>query len=103
MSEKSSEKKVSIIGLGQMGTKLAQIYVGSGYEVTVWNRSPEKAQDLNVHRVASGVTEALDASDVIVICVLDNSIVFDLLNRADRSIFLGKTRCRAASGRHSRG
>ena len=91
MSEKSSEKKVSIIGLGQMGKKLAQIYVGSGYEVIVWNRSPEKAQDLNVHRVASGVTEALDASDVIVICVLDNSIVFELLNRAGSNVFLGKT------------
>ena len=91
MSEKSSEKRVSIIGLGQMGRKLAQIYVGCGYEVTVWNRSPEKAQDLNAHRVASDVTEALDASDVIVICVLDNSIVFDLLNRPGSSVFLGKT------------
>lgn len=90
MSEKSSEKKVSIIGLGQMGKKLAQIYIGDGYDVTVWNRSPEKAQDLNAHRVASGVTEALDASDVIVICVLDNSIVFDLINRAG-SVLLGKT------------
>lgn len=90
MSEKSSEKKVSIIGLGQMGKKLAQIYIGDGYDVTVWNRSPEKAQDLNAHRVASGVTEALDASDVIVICILDNSIVFDLINRAG-SVLLGKT------------
>lgn len=91
MSEKSSEKKVSIIGLGQMGKKLAQIYIEEGYEVTVWNRSPEKAQGLQAHRVASGVTDALNASDVIVLCVLDNSIVFDLLNRAGSSILRGKT------------
>jgi len=90
MSEKSSEKKVSIIGLGQMGKKLAEIYIGDGYEVTVWNRSPEKAKDLNAH-LAADVTEALYASDVIVICVLDNSIVFDLIMRAGRSVIEGKT------------
>lgn len=90
MSKKSSEKKVSIIGLGQMGKKLAQIYIADGYEVTVWNRSPEKAQDLNA-RVAPGVTEAVNAGDVIVICVLDNSIVFDLIGRVDKKVFEGKT------------
>lgn len=89
MSEKSSEK-VSILGLGQMGKKLAQIYIGEGYEVTVWNRSPEKAKDLNAYRVAPGVTEALEASHVIVICVLDNSIVSDLIARADKHVLEGK-------------
>lgn len=91
MSEKSSEKKVTIIGLGQMGKKLAQIWSAEGYEVTVWNRSPEKAQDLNVHRVASDVTEAISANDVIAICVLDNSIVFDLLDRAGSIALAGRT------------
>ncbi len=91
MSEKSSEKKVSIIGLGQMGRKLAQIFASHGYEVTVWNRSLEKAQGLNVHRVASTTTEALNASNVVVICVLDNSIVIELLENANSKVFSGKT------------
>ena len=91
MSEKCSEKKVTIIGLGQMGKKLAQIWSAEGYEVTVWNRSPEKAQDLNVHRVASDVTEAISANDVIAICVLDNLIVFDLLDRACSIALAGRT------------
>lgn len=91
MSEKSSEKKVSIIGLGQMGRKLAQIYIDNEYEVTVWNRSADKAQGLNAYRVATNVVEALTASQVSIVCVLDNTIVSEIINKVDRALLQGKT------------
>src|ERR1700733_1941502 len=40
--------------MGQMGRALAERLVESGHDVTVWNRTPHKADDL----VAHGVTEA---------------------------------------------
>ncbi|MGV8135245.1 MAG: NAD(P)-binding domain-containing protein [Mangrovibacterium sp.] len=36
-------EKVSVIGLGQMGLKLATLLTETNREVTVWNRSLSKA------------------------------------------------------------
>jgi 3-hydroxyisobutyrate dehydrogenase-like beta-hydroxyacid dehydrogenase len=38
--------KVGFIGLGQMGHAMAGNLLKAGHELTVWNRSPEKAKDL---------------------------------------------------------
>ena len=37
-------KKVGFIGLGVMGTAMAQNLLKAGFEVFVWARHPEKAQ-----------------------------------------------------------
>lgn len=46
--------KVGFIGLGSMGAAIAPNLVTAGHEVTVWNRSPEKADPL----VAKGAIRA---------------------------------------------
>lgn len=46
--------KIGFIGLGAMGRAMAANLLRSGHEVTVWNRSPEKADDL----VAAGAARA---------------------------------------------
>ncbi len=33
---------VSVIGLGQMGTRLAQAFLAAGHATTVWNRTPRR-------------------------------------------------------------
>lgn len=38
--------KVGFIGLGQMGTAMAANLLKAGHEVTVWNRTPERADTL---------------------------------------------------------
>ncbi|MGI9521703.1 MAG: NAD(P)-binding domain-containing protein, partial [Hyphomicrobiaceae bacterium] len=37
-------KKVSVLGLGDMGAALARTLIANGYDVTVWNRSPERSE-----------------------------------------------------------
>lgn len=37
-------KKVTVIGLGEMGSAIAGILVENDFEVTVWNRKKEKAE-----------------------------------------------------------
>jgi 3-hydroxyisobutyrate dehydrogenase-like beta-hydroxyacid dehydrogenase len=51
--------KVGFVGLGNMGVGMAGNLVKAGHEVTVWNRSPEKAQPL----VALGAHAAHDIGE----------------------------------------
>ncbi len=46
--------RIAFLGLGRMGVAMAQHVAAAGHELTVWNRSPGKAESL----VASGATEA---------------------------------------------
>lgn len=66
-----NNNKVSVIGLGSMGTTLARLLLQKGYEVTVWNRSSGKADELVKEGaiLAKDIAEAIIASPVIVICV----------------------------------
>src|SRR3989442_12760659 len=38
--------KVAFLGLGQMGTPMATRLVRAGHELTVWNRTPDRAKPL---------------------------------------------------------
>lgn len=64
-------KQVTVIGLGQMGSTLAQLLLDGGYRVTVWNRSAGKANALvaNGAVLAPSAAAAIAASPVIVVCV----------------------------------
>ena len=68
-------RSVSIIGLGIMGAELAQVLIESGYDVTVWNRTPEKAAP-HVKagaKLATTAGEAVRAGDVTITCIRTHS------------------------------
>ncbi len=69
----NSKKQVSVLGLGSMGLAIARLYLEKGYEVTVWNRTPGKADALVAKGavLARSAGEALRASRVAVMCVYD--------------------------------
>src|SRR5438445_11332622 len=46
--------RLAVLGMGRMGHALAERLLGGEHEVTVWNRTPHKADDL----VAKGAREA---------------------------------------------
>jgi 3-hydroxyisobutyrate dehydrogenase-like beta-hydroxyacid dehydrogenase len=68
--------KVGFIGLGQMGTGMAASLLRAGHEVTVYNRTPGKAQGL-VDQGARAAAEVADAcrSDVVVTMLADDGAV----------------------------
>ncbi|MFF7182031.1 NAD(P)-binding domain-containing protein [Streptomyces sp. NPDC008121] len=72
---------VSVLGLGQMGAALAAAFLAAGHPTTVWNRTPAKAEPLVDRGAAHAATvaEAVAASDLIVVCVLDYPAVRALL------------------------
>jgi 3-hydroxyisobutyrate dehydrogenase-like beta-hydroxyacid dehydrogenase len=66
--------KVSVLGLGQMGTAIAERLVDAGHSVSVWNRTQGKAVDL----VARGATELKHPngawqSDVVITMLADSA------------------------------
>lgn len=68
--------KIGFLGLGQMGHAMAKNLVEAGHDVTVWNRSPAKADDL----VAAGATRAerpVDAAqgDIVMSMLADDAAV----------------------------
>lgn len=64
---------VAVIGLGAMGARFAGRFLEAGHEVIVWNRTPEKAEEL-VSRGASAATspaEAARSAEAVVTVVSD--------------------------------
>ena len=65
--------EVSFVGLGAMGSRMADRLLGAGYALTVWNRSPAKADPL-VERGATRAESPADAArrgDVVLTMVAD--------------------------------
>jgi len=74
-------KSIAVIGLGQMGTTLAQLLLGAGFEVHVWNRSPGKATALVEAgaRLAATPADAAARAQFVVMCVHDHVAAMDIL------------------------
>lgn len=75
------QSTVTVLGLGGMGSALARALIRRGYDVVVWNRTPARALPLmeSGARLAGSVAEAIAASPLTVICVLDQQASQSLL------------------------
>lgn len=69
--------QVTVIGLGNMGSAIAQAFLDRGYRTTVWNRTASKAEPLAAAgaSVAETAADAVAASPLVVICLLDSPAV----------------------------
>src|SRR6476660_3405118 len=68
--------KVGFIGLGRMGTGMAANLLRAGHEVTVYNRTPDRAQAL-VAQGARAATRVADAcrGDAVITMLADDAAV----------------------------
>src|SRR5688500_3868522 len=80
-SQAMKQMSVSVIGLGMMGSTIAELYLKGGASVTIWNRSPGKAERLLAAGAAqaAGLAAAFSASETIVMCVANGEAVSELL------------------------
>ncbi|MGA4802176.1 NAD(P)-dependent oxidoreductase [Streptomyces lavendulocolor] len=81
MKSAHTETPVTVLGLGRMGSALAGALLAAGHPTTVWNRTPGKADALVARGAlrADTVADAVTASDLLVVCVLDHAAVTALL------------------------
>jgi 3-hydroxyisobutyrate dehydrogenase-like beta-hydroxyacid dehydrogenase len=93
--------KVSFIGLGQMGAALVPPFINAGHDVTVWNRSAAKAQPLVEMGAGAAATfeAAIEASDLIVVCLADYATSNALFHQDSITALLkGKTVVQLTTG-----
>jgi len=71
--------RIAVLGMGRMGHAIAGRLLEGGHQVTVWNRSPGKADDL----AGNGATDrsdrpasaAVDGAEVVITSLSDDAAV----------------------------
>lgn len=90
---------VTVLGLGRMGTALADAFLAAGHPVTVWNRTPGKDDGLVARGAgrAGDAAGAVAASPLVVVCLSTYDVVREVL--ADSAGLLrGRTLVNLTSG-----
>ncbi|MER6999942.1 NAD(P)-binding domain-containing protein [Streptomyces sp. NPDC000410] len=90
---------VSVLGLGMMGSALAAALLNAGHRVTVWNRSAAKTGPLVAQGAMPAATpaEAVEASPLLIVCLLTNDNVTELLSSLGDTVS-GKTLVNLTNG-----
>lgn len=91
---------LAVIGLGRMGSTLAQVLLGADRSVVVYNRTASRAEPLRElgATVASSLAQALDASSVALISLSDYAAANELFFGSNPSDLRGKTLIQLSSG-----
>jgi 3-hydroxyisobutyrate dehydrogenase-like beta-hydroxyacid dehydrogenase len=69
---------VAILGTGKMGGAMAGRLVGSDFDVTLWNRTSDKADALHLGRVAATPEDAARDADVIISSLTNEAAIRDV-------------------------
>ncbi|MFJ9555021.1 NAD(P)-dependent oxidoreductase [Nocardiopsis sp. NPDC101807] len=86
-TDPTAEPRIALLGLGAMGAALARTWLAAGYPLTVWNRTPSRAEPLAAEGadVAATAAEAVASARLVVTCLLDDASVGEALEGADLS------------------
>lgn len=79
---------MTIIGLGPMGSALSQAFLRQGHPITVWNRTPGKADPLVTQGAsrADTIDDAVAAGRIVISCVADYEAMHDIFAGANESL-----------------
>jgi 3-hydroxyisobutyrate dehydrogenase len=71
----TERKRLGFVGLGLMGAPMTRRLLSQGWTVTVWNREPERYDEVPGAAVADSPAAVRAASDIVLFCVLDGYAV----------------------------
>jgi 3-hydroxyisobutyrate dehydrogenase-like beta-hydroxyacid dehydrogenase len=73
--------KIAFLGLGKMGAPMARRLLAAGHDVTVWNRTPERAADLVAlgAKVAATPAAAARSCDAVLTMLFDDAASEEVL------------------------
>ena len=72
-----SRQRIAYLGVGVMGRGMVPNLVRGGHAVSVWNRTPERAEEMREHgaAVAGTIGEAMSGADVVLYCLSNDEAV----------------------------
>lgn len=73
--------KITLLGVGLMGAPMSRRLLGAGHALTVWNRSPDKAQALVAQGARQAITpaQAVQDADLVITMLTDGHAVGQVL------------------------
>lgn len=88
----TSAEPVTVIGLGPMGQSMSRALLEAGHPVTVWNRTPRRADALVEAgaRRADSPREAVEAAGLTLLSLTDYRAMHDILD-GTTSVLAGRT------------
>ncbi len=67
----AQERRVCILGLGALGSAVAERLLQIGFQVSGWSRSPKSLPDMTCHHGDEGLRQALSSADILVLLLPD--------------------------------
>src|SRR5262245_5856750 len=89
LSENRPGSSIGVIGLGLMGTALAERLLDHGYRLLVWNRSPKKAEPL-IARGAKWSANPFVKCPRIIISLYTTEVVEQVLKQMSDGLHAGR-------------
>ena len=79
------KEKIGFIGIGLMGLPMSKNLVKAGYNLTVFNRSKNKAEPLKEFgaKISNTLKDAVDGSDIVITMLTDDTAVDEVMNNDD--------------------
>ena len=74
------DRKVTVLGLGELGTACAQALAGLGFDVTGWSRSAKTIPDIRCLNGAAGLNEALTGAEIVALLLPNTPATENTLN-----------------------
>ncbi|AFL53189.1 3-hydroxyisobutyrate dehydrogenase-like beta-hydroxyacid dehydrogenase [Sinorhizobium fredii] len=80
--------RISTLGTGAMGSALAATLMRNGHSVTVWNRTPARAEPLTAAgaSIAASPADAVAEADLVILCVVDYAAARAVLEEAEGAL-----------------
>jgi 3-hydroxyisobutyrate dehydrogenase len=72
--------KLGIAGIGKMGAAIAARLIEAGHDVTVWNRTPEKAKAVTGAKIAASPAELAQHNEVVISILTDAAALDEVYN-----------------------
>ena len=78
----AEDRKVTVLGLGALGSACAKALAGLGFDVTGWSRSPRDVAGIRCLHGDEGLTQALARAEIAVLLLPLTAATENLLNAA---------------------
>ncbi|GAA6179671.1 glyoxylate/hydroxypyruvate reductase A [Shimia sp. NS0008-38b] len=76
----AAERRVTVLGMGALGSACARTIAQVGFDVTGWSRGPKTVEGVSCLHGDDGLAEALERADILVLLLPKTAATENLLN-----------------------